>query len=108
MKAKDNLGLVKTISVTYDMEIGKPYDKEKSRMIRKALKPYQMDIKNEIEGPGVKLVEYNANYLVADWDKVMENLEELLPFAELKLLEGNYNQETDDFQYDYETLHILV
>ena len=108
MKAKDNLGLVKTIAVTYDYPVDSSIDKQKLRSVKKALSALELEVKNETDAPGIKLVEYNANYIIRDWDWVENHLEEALPEAEIKFFDGVYNEETDDFQYTYESLHVLI
>ena len=105
MKAKTYLGLQKSLTVIIDEE-SKTYHKSTINAVKKALKKYEVELLEQDNSFGIIRLEYDADYVIEEWEEIMEGLEVDLPNAKMVMYEGVHDEMTDDFRYDYENLQI--
>lgn len=104
MEDKDYLGM--QLSVVFNMDEG--YDEGNAKTVLKFLGKYNLEKTKESEAFDIKTIEYDAGLITEEWEEIEASAKEEIPFAKIGFYEGEYNEETDDFYYDYQSLFIDI
>lgn len=104
--AKEYIGLDRSIVLEYDEDLVDPTNLKKVKQYVNKLNVTTNPIQRE--GFGVVSVEYDASYVVEDFEYLKTDVGIKLPFVNVEVYNGDMDDTFDDFTYDYLTLQIQI
>lgn len=103
--AKQYLGLIKTVGVTYDMRGG---SEELEVSLRDFLSARGIEEMQRRNGLQYKNIEYDAEDMTVSWKKLEAEIEETFPNLRTRFTEGVEEEPWEDQYNNYEHLEISI
>ena len=105
--AKMNIGLVKTIGVSFDMS-DPGYSEALEASLRDFLSDRGIEESTRRKGIEYKMIEYDAEDMTVSWKRLEADLEDAFPQLKTQYSEGVDEDPEDTFKNDYEHLEIYT